>query len=147
MSGPSWAPSARSGTRLAKRGGGPARAHIGAYIGLLHASETRLVRAFEQVRSNHTDAPDIEAECTPCSEWSRKGAQGLEPFIARYGERQEGEPERLDGVLTQSAQALPDKELEEVLACDGMTAALANQVGVAIRRSRPARPRDRCAAR
>src|SRR3954470_12831743 len=81
---------AHEALQLAKRGGGPARAHIADYIGLLHASETRLVRAFEQVRSNHTDAPDIEAECTLFADWSRKAAERLEPFIARYGERREG---------------------------------------------------------
>lgn len=89
---------AHEAMQYAKRGG-PARAHIADYIGLLHASETRLVRAFEQVRSNHAGVPDIYAECTLFAEWSRAGAQNLEGFIAKYGERQEGEPERLDEAL------------------------------------------------
>jgi hypothetical protein len=89
---------AHEAMQFAKRAG-PPRAHLADYIGLLHESETRLARAFEQARSNHADVPDMHAECTLFAGWSRTGALSLEPFIAKYGERQEGEPERLDEIL------------------------------------------------
>jgi hypothetical protein len=89
----------------------------------------------------------MDTECAMFAGWSEVAAQGLEPFIKKYGERKEGEPERLDEALIrkrpstgfnlvrdlhdlwllaneslisiralkQSAQALRDKELEQVL--------------------------------
>jgi anaerobic selenocysteine-containing dehydrogenase len=78
---------------------GSPRSHVADYLGLLHLSEQRLVRAFEQVRSNHPDAPDIHGECTLFAAWSREAAEGLERFKERYGEQSEGEPKRLDKAL------------------------------------------------
>ena len=75
------------------------RAHLADYLGLLHASEQRLVRAFEQVRETHPHTPDVHGECTLFANWARESAAALEPFIAEYGERVEGEPERLDEAL------------------------------------------------
>jgi ferredoxin-nitrate reductase len=78
---------------------GPPRSHVQDYLGLLHLSEQGLVRAFEQVRSNHPDAPDIHGECTLFAAWSKEAAEALEPFKKRYGERSEGEPKRLEKAL------------------------------------------------
>ena len=75
------------------------RAHIADYIGMLHASEERLAKAFEQVKATHTRTPDIGSPCTLFAGWSREAVERLEPFIRQYGERQEGEPERLDQAL------------------------------------------------
>jgi ferredoxin-nitrate reductase len=75
------------------------RAHLADYLGLLHASEQRLMRAFEQVRETHLHTPDVHGECTLFASWAKESAAALEPFIARYGERVEGEPERLDEAL------------------------------------------------
>jgi ferredoxin-nitrate reductase len=58
--------------------------------------EQRLVRAFEQVRSNHPDAPDIHGECTLFAASSKEAAVALERFKPRCGEQSEGEPKRLD---------------------------------------------------
>ncbi|MDB5631119.1 MAG: molybdopterin oxidoreductase, partial [Tardiphaga sp.] len=78
---------------------GPPRSHLADYLGLLYESEQRLEKAFQQVRSNHPDVPDITYECSLFAGWSKDSASGLEPFIRRYGERVEGEPERLDAAL------------------------------------------------
>jgi hypothetical protein len=75
------------------------RAHLADYIGLLHASETRLVKAFNQVRDTHPDTPDVHGECNMFAEWAEAAVASLEPFVAKYGERTEGEPERLDKAL------------------------------------------------
>ena len=77
----------------------PVRAHVADYLGLLQESERRLVKGFGQVRSTHPDEPDIGPLCTIFADWSRASAEALDPFIAQYGERQEGEPERLDKAL------------------------------------------------
>ena len=79
--------------------GGAPRAHVQDYLGLLHLSEQRLVRAFSQVRSNHPDTPDMYNECTLFAVWSKEAAEALEQFKEKYGERSEGEPKRLEKAL------------------------------------------------
>ena len=75
------------------------RAHLADYLGLLHESEQRLVKAFGQVKATHPDTPDIVSECTLMGSWSQDAVTALVPYIKKYGERQEGEPERLDKAL------------------------------------------------
>jgi predicted molibdopterin-dependent oxidoreductase YjgC len=77
----------------------PVRAHVADYLGLLQASERRLVKAFEQTRATHPDEPDIGPLCHVFAQWSGASADALEPFVQQYGERREGEPERLDDAL------------------------------------------------
>jgi len=77
----------------------PARSHIADYLGLLQLSEQRLVRAFGQARRTHPDEPDLGVMCELFEEWSTEAERSLVPFVSRYGERKEGEPERLDKAL------------------------------------------------
>ena len=77
----------------------PQRSHIADYVGLLDESEKRLVKAFEQIRKTHSEEPDIGPMCTLFGEWCREAENTLKPFIAKYGERREGEPKRLDKAL------------------------------------------------
>ena len=77
----------------------PVRAHVADYLGLLQESERRLVKAFDQVRETHPDEPDIGPLCHVFADWSGASAAALDPFVAKYGERREGEPERLDKAL------------------------------------------------
>jgi anaerobic selenocysteine-containing dehydrogenase len=77
----------------------PERAHIADYIGLLDESEKRLVKGFEQVRKTHPDEPDIDGLCRLFAAWSKQAESMLKPFISKYGERQDGEPKRLDKAL------------------------------------------------
>ncbi|MFP5393540.1 MAG: molybdopterin dinucleotide binding domain-containing protein, partial [Gammaproteobacteria bacterium] len=79
--------------------GRPKRAHVADYLGLLQESERRLVKAFEQVRATHPDEPDIGPLCHVFARWSEASAAALDPFVRQYGERREGEPERLDRAL------------------------------------------------
>ena len=78
---------------------GKPRAHLPDYLGLLDESEKRLVKAFDQVRETHPDTPDVVNECLMFADWATQATEALQPFIARYGERTEGEPERLDEAL------------------------------------------------
>ncbi|MDB4985967.1 MAG: molybdopterin oxidoreductase [Myxococcaceae bacterium] len=75
------------------------RPHLADYLGLLQASEARLVKAFAQVRDTHTQTPDIHGECLLFEGWSQRACEQLHHFIERYGEREHGEPERLDRAL------------------------------------------------
>jgi len=77
----------------------PQRSHIADYVGLLDESEKRLVKAFEQIRKTHPDEPDIGPICKLFKDWSAEAEGALKPFIAKYGERREGEPKRLDKAL------------------------------------------------
>jgi ferredoxin-nitrate reductase len=77
----------------------PKRSHLADYIGLLDESEKRLVKAFEQIRRTHPDEPDVGSLCKRFADWSVEAETMLKPFIAKYGERREGEPERLDKAL------------------------------------------------
>jgi len=77
----------------------PERSHIADYIGLLDESEKRLVKGFEQTRKTHPDEPDMGPMCQLFASWSQEAQSMLKPFIAKYGERQEGEPKRLDKAL------------------------------------------------
>ena len=77
----------------------PERAHLADYIGLLDESEKRLVKGFEQVRKTHPDEPDVNVLCKLFAGWSKQAESMLQPFVSKYGERQEGEPKRLDKAL------------------------------------------------
>jgi anaerobic selenocysteine-containing dehydrogenase len=77
----------------------PVRAHVADYLGLLQASERRLAKAFEQTRATHPDEPDIGPLCHVFADWSSASADALAPFVQQYGERRDGEPERLDKAL------------------------------------------------
>jgi anaerobic selenocysteine-containing dehydrogenase len=77
----------------------PDRAHLADYIGLLDESEKRLVKGFEQVRKTHMDEPDVDGLCKLFAGWSGEADSMLKPFITKYGERQEGEPKRLNKAL------------------------------------------------
>jgi hypothetical protein len=77
----------------------PERTHLADYIGLLDESEKRLVKGFEQVQKTHPDEPDVDSLCKLFAGWSKEAESMLKSFIRKYGERQEGEPKRLDKAL------------------------------------------------
>ena len=77
----------------------PPRPHVADYIGLLQASEQMLANAFETVKANHPEVPDVDAECTMFAQLSRQAFAELAPFAERYGTHQAGEPKRLERVL------------------------------------------------
>jgi ferredoxin-nitrate reductase len=90
---------AKAGVARAKQMLMPKRSHLADYIGLLDESEKRLLKAFDQVRKTHPDEPDVGSLCKRFAAWSGEAEAMLKPLIAKYGERREGEPERLDKAL------------------------------------------------
>ena len=75
------------------------RPHLADYIGLLLASEERLVRGWEKLRRGHARTPDIGPQSTLFMAWSHDNAAVVRSYVDKYGERREGEPEALDRAL------------------------------------------------
>jgi hypothetical protein len=69
------------------------------YIGLLHRAEAELARAFEEVAGAHVDEVDVHTMCSKLAGVCRRHEEALKPFIDRYGERPEDEPQRLHSEL------------------------------------------------
>ena len=73
--------------------------HIGNYLALAHHSEEQLAGALRQVADHHHDEPDIEQICKLLASWSTGHVTLLKPFIERYSEEKDDEPERLTQTL------------------------------------------------
>ena len=77
----------------------PKRTHMADYLGLLIESEGLLVRGFDQLKERYAAEPDVVSMSILLRSWSDEARTALQPFVATYGERQEGEPEELQAVL------------------------------------------------
>jgi hypothetical protein len=75
------------------------RPYLADYIGLLLANEDRLILGWEKLRKAHPTTPDIGPQSALFMTWSSENAAAIRPYVARYGERREGEPEALDKAL------------------------------------------------
>jgi len=73
--------------------------HLSAYLSLLHHAEGELSRAFREVADTHGDEPDIFNLYHTFAKQCDSHVQRLQPFVDRYGEQYEGEPERLHSDL------------------------------------------------
>ena len=69
--------------------------HIGNYIELVHKSESDLSKAFLKVGAQHAVEPDILENCKLLAGWSGELVAKLEPFVKKYGEEKDKEPDRL----------------------------------------------------
>ena len=73
--------------------------HVGNYLGLVHQSEKDLSRAFTLVAEHHGDEPDVFQTCQLLAAWSRQHVEALKPFVARYSEKKNDEPDQLTRTL------------------------------------------------
>jgi hypothetical protein len=73
--------------------------HLSAYLSLLHHAEEELSRAFREVAGTHADEPDIFTLYHTFAKQCDRHVERLKPFVDRYGEQYEGEPERLHSDL------------------------------------------------
>ena len=73
--------------------------HIGRYIDLVHRSEVDLEKAFKKAAKAHGDEVDVYQACMLLASWSEKLAKRFEPFVKRYKEERDKEPDRLTQVL------------------------------------------------
>jgi hypothetical protein len=69
------------------------------YLGLAHRSEGELARAYREVAGRHGDEPDVAATCRLLAERCDAHVQVLEPFVERYGEDEDEEPQELHSDL------------------------------------------------
>ena len=69
------------------------------YLGLLHRSQLELAIAFREVGADHADEPDVILECQRFALQCDRHAGALEPFVGRYGEDADDEPDRLHSEL------------------------------------------------
>ncbi|HWJ30163.1 MAG TPA: hypothetical protein VNS32_26740 [Flavisolibacter sp.] len=73
--------------------------HIGNYLELVHKSEQDLAKAFRMVADEHGDEPDVKEICLMLATWSDQLVADLQPFVARYSEERNKEPDRLMNTL------------------------------------------------
>jgi hypothetical protein len=65
------------------------------YLGLVHRSEGELAEAYQEVAERHADEPDVYATCQLLAEQCNSHVRALEPFVDRYGETEQDEPQDL----------------------------------------------------
>lgn len=73
--------------------------HTGHYIEMVHKGEEDLEKAFHLVAKEHGAEPDIAATCGLLAAWSKDLVKDLQPFIKRYKEEKDKEPDRLFNTL------------------------------------------------
>lgn len=73
--------------------------HLAHYLGLLHRAERELASAFTQVAVDHRTEPDVFHECHLMAAQCEDHAERLTPFVDRYGEEADHEPDRLHSQL------------------------------------------------
>jgi len=69
------------------------------YLGLLHRAQMDLADAYREVGQAHHDEPDVLHECERLATRCDRHASELEPFVDRYGEGVDDEPDRLHSEL------------------------------------------------
>ncbi len=69
--------------------------HLANYLGYLHEAELRLAAALRKVGEAHAAESDVYHTCNTLAKQCEAHAEGLKPFVERYGEEAPEEPERL----------------------------------------------------
>jgi hypothetical protein len=78
--------------------------HLATYLGLLHRAETALSESFRQVVDAHGDEPDVRLDCVRMARQCERHVERLAPFLDRYGEAPDDQPERLHADLFQGTR-------------------------------------------
>jgi hypothetical protein len=81
--------------------------HLAHYLGVLHKAEVDLAEAYRQVADAHRDEPDVLHDCRRLADQCDRHAQALKPFVDRYGEDADDEPDRLYQDLFSGTRAGP----------------------------------------
>jgi hypothetical protein len=69
---------------------------ISNYISYLQNAEEDLAQAFKTVSKHHVPEPDVHEMCKMLASWSVEHARNLATMMARYGDKDENEPDRMD---------------------------------------------------
>jgi hypothetical protein len=65
------------------------------YLGLVHRSEGELADAYREVARRHADEPDVYGTCRLLAEQCDSHVSTLAPFVERYGETEQDDPQDL----------------------------------------------------
>ena len=69
--------------------------YLANYLGILRETETDLARAFRKVGEGYAAEADVYHTCHALAKQCDAHAEGIRPFVERYGEERDEEPERL----------------------------------------------------
>lgn len=69
--------------------------YLANYLGYLHASELDLAEAFRKVGTGHAEEANIYHTCNTLVKQCEAHAEALGPFVDRYGEEPDEEPDKL----------------------------------------------------
>ena len=69
--------------------------HLTTYLGLADRSEEALADSFRAVAEGHADVADVFHTCRLLAGWCDDHREALAPVVARYGEADADEPDRL----------------------------------------------------
>jgi hypothetical protein len=79
--------------------------HIGNYLELVHKSEADLAKGYHLVAKQHGDEPDVAEQCKLQASWSEHIVEELKPFVKKYSEEKNKEPDRLLKTLFEKPRA------------------------------------------
>jgi hypothetical protein len=65
------------------------------YLGLVHRSEGELANAYREVARRHAEEPDVYGTCQLLAEQCDSHVNALAPFVERYGETEQDDPQEL----------------------------------------------------
>ena len=68
---------------------------LAVYLGLVHRSEQTLAESLRTVGEGHAAEVDVLHTCDTLATWSDQHVAKLQPFVDRYGEVGDDEPERM----------------------------------------------------
>ena len=78
--------------------------HIGRYINLVYLTEKDLAMAFRKVAKEHGSEPDVYQTCQLLASWSDLLYKDMEPFVEKYKDKKDKEPDRLTNTLLQDTR-------------------------------------------
>jgi hypothetical protein len=78
--------------------------HVAHYLGLLHRAQLDLADAFREVGEGHKEEVDVFYLTAKLAEQCDAHAERLAPFVARYGEEAQDEPDRLHAEIFKGAR-------------------------------------------
>ncbi len=81
------------------------RVRVPDYLSLWHAGHAQFAKACSTVAARHLAEPDVQEGLGKLKAFSRQALEAMEPFFARYGQREEEEPEALRQVLFPATRA------------------------------------------
>src|SRR5829696_6282775 len=79
--------------------------HLAHYLGLLHKAQANLAAAFREVADGHPEEVDVVHTCHRLAQECDRHAQGLAPFVERYGEDPPEEPDRLHSEIFKGSRS------------------------------------------